>query len=278
MSIEWNANLRSRIVIGFSGGVLLMFVAYAGGWYFWGFVLLLTLLSLYELQIMGSNIGFRKINIIPYIFAAAALLDMYWYTASHLYLLIVAYIFFEMIAALFLYRENQLFESSYTLFTTLYAVLFSGSLVLLRQMRFSGNSTAGYKVIWCIFLGIWVLDTAAYFVGKSIGRQKLFPEISPKKTVEGGTAGLCGALVLVIVSKYIYFNELRLSDVVIIGIIIGIFGQIGDAVESFIKRKTGVKDSSSVLPGHGGILDRFDSLIFVSPFIYFYVKYFSGLF
>ena len=102
----------------------------------------------------------------------------------------------------------------------------------------------------------------------------LFPRISPKKTVEGGISGFLSAVAVLIVSHLTFFPELALIHAVTLGIIIGTLGQLGDLIESFLKRQTGVKDSSSILPGHGGILDRFDSLIFISPFVYLYIRYF----
>lgn len=127
------------------------------------------------------------------------------------------------------------------------------------------------KIIISIFILIWVNDTFAYIVGKSIGKNKLFESISPKKTIEGFFGGLVFACIgSLLIAKY--FVPMTLLFWPTIAIIVGIFGTIGDLVESRFKRLAGVKDSGSIMPGHGGILDRLDSVIFVAPFIYLYLQ------
>jgi phosphatidate cytidylyltransferase len=127
-------------------------------------------------------------------------------------------------------------------------------------------------------LGIaWLSDTGAYFAGRSLGRNKLHPQISPNKTVEGYVGGLVTCILGVAVIKYLGLPELSWLDVPVIGLGAGTLGVLGDLTESLIKRATGVKDSGSIMPGHGGILDRVDSLIFVVPVLYGYAMYVKGL-
>jgi len=273
VGVEWSTNLRNRLVVGFTGGLFLLIVAYLGGWFFFGFILALTMVALYELQSMGAKAGVSRFNPLLYLFGIIILFDFYIYSAAHLYIIIIFFVTSEIILSFILNKENQLIECAYTIFTSFYAVLFTGSLVLIREAGRNGQYTIGYKVIWSIFFGIWFLDTTAYFVGKSIGRQKLCPQISPNKTIEGSIGGFIAAIAALIIGKYAFFKELSIIHSVNIGIILGVMGQIGDVAESFIKRKAGVKDSSAILPGHGGILDRFDSLIFASPFVYLYLTY-----
>ncbi len=122
-------------------------------------------------------------------------------------------------------------------------------------------------IIIGIFILIWTNDTFAYIVGKKWGRYKLFERISPKKTMEGFAGGMLFTLIAsVILSKY--FTEFNAVLWISSAIFVSIFGTIGDLVESKFKRQAGVKDSGAIMPGHGGILDRLDSLIFVSPFLY----------
>ena len=120
------------------------------------------------------------------------------------------------------------------------------------------------------FLLIWANDTFAYLVGIAIGRTKLFERISPKKTWEGTIGGIiCTQGIAYIIS--IYFTELTMIQWMIIALIISVFGTLGDLVESMFKRSLGVKDSGNILPGHGGILDRFDAVLLCSPFVVVYL-------
>lgn len=123
-------------------------------------------------------------------------------------------------------------------------------------------------IVYALFI-IWATDSGAYFIGRAFGKKKLWPEISPKKTVEGFFGGIASALIVAIL--FVLFTEINESmwNLLWITTILSIFGQIGDLVESAIKRHYSVKDSGNILPGHGGILDRFDSLLFVLPFMHF---------
>jgi phosphatidate cytidylyltransferase len=124
-----------------------------------------------------------------------------------------------------------------------------------------------------VFASIWVCDSAAYFAGRAFGRHRLFERVSPKKSWEGAVAGFVGAVAAFVVGKVIALPYLGLAEAVFCGVIVGVFGQVGDLAESLLKRDAGVKDSSSLIPGHGGILDRFDSLMFVSPLLFFYLDF-----
>lgn len=121
------------------------------------------------------------------------------------------------------------------------------------------------------FILIWVNDTFAYLIGKNFGKQKLFPSISPKKTVEG----FLGGLFFVCVSSYFiakFTHTLDSTNWLILSIIVSVFGTLGDLIESKYKRQAGVKDSGVIMPGHGGLLDRLDSIIFAAPFIYLFLR------
>ena len=122
-----------------------------------------------------------------------------------------------------------------------------------------------------LFAGIWICDSGTYFAGRAFGKHKLFERVSPKKTWEGAIAGAGSAIIGVTLITIWLFPQLRWYDGVIIGAIIGVMGQTGDLVESHLKRACGVKDSSQIIPGHGGVLDRFDSLLFVGPVVFLYL-------
>jgi len=138
------------------------------------------------------------------------------------------------------------------------------------------NNEFNPNLILGCFILIWVNDTFAFIVGSKIGKQKLFISVSPKKTVEGFLGGLffCCICSLAIAN---YIGELNFTNWLIISIIISVFGTLGDLVESKYKRKSQVKDSGVLLPGHGGLLDRLDSIMFASPFIYLFLKTLSNV-
>ncbi|MBX7052343.1 MAG: phosphatidate cytidylyltransferase [Flavobacteriales bacterium] len=122
-----------------------------------------------------------------------------------------------------------------------------------------------------MFLLLWVNDTGAYFSGKYLGKHKLFPSVSPNKTIEGLVGGILLSLVLSFILSQ-YFTVLTLRDWLSTSIIVAVFGNLGDLFESHLKRTFGVKDSGNIIPGHGGVLDRFDGLFLTAPFLFFYLK------
>ncbi|MES2812759.1 MAG: phosphatidate cytidylyltransferase [Bacteroidota bacterium] len=130
------------------------------------------------------------------------------------------------------------------------------------------------SIIIGIFILIWINDTFAYIVGKSFGKHKLFERISPKKTIEGFIGGLVFAIIGgVLLSKY--YVSLPVLHWILIAVIASVFGTLGDLVESKFKRVAQVKDSGTIMPGHGGIYDRLDSIIFVAPFVFLFLKIIS---
>jgi phosphatidate cytidylyltransferase len=128
---------------------------------------------------------------------------------------------------------------------------------------------AGITYIFYSLFMIWATDSGAYFIGKAMGKKKLWPEISPNKTVEGSIGGVICALIVAILFSFFTDIDASLLQLLVMTIVLSIFGQIGDLVESALKRHYNVKDSGNILPGHGGILDRFDSLLFVWPLLGF---------
>ncbi|MDG1871369.1 MAG: phosphatidate cytidylyltransferase [Flavobacterium sp.] len=145
--------------------------------------------------------------------------------------------------------------------------------IIITKIPF-GKDGYNPKILISIFILIWTNDTFAYIVGKSIGRTKLFERISPKKTIEGFFGGVVFAVVVsyVIAKYYIEIAESNIYIWIIIAIIVGFFGTVGDLIESKFKRVAGVKDSGKIMPGHGGVLDRLDSVIFVAPIVFLFYQ------
>ncbi len=140
-------------------------------------------------------------------------------------------------------------------------------LVALRDVRPDGEA-----LTFMLLATVWVMDTAAYAFGKWAGKKQL-STISPKKTWEGAAAGFVSAVLMALLSRALMSEPVSLLFAVTAGVLIGVFGQLSDIAESMIKRAAGAKDSSNLLPGHGGVLDRFDSYIFLAPVIYYLTVY-----
>jgi phosphatidate cytidylyltransferase len=177
---------------------------------------------------------------------------------------------------LFRNKESAVSNLGSTLLGIFYIGFFSAALVDIREFYndsiFTYNQ-GGYLII-AILVSIWVCDSAAYFLGTALGKHKLMPRISPNKSWEGAIAGFIFSVLTMIAAKALFLEFLEWRDTIVIGIIVGILGQCGDLIESMIKRDSRVKDSSNIIPGHGGILDRFDSLLFTAPAVYLYLKLF----
>ncbi|MGE5313255.1 MAG: phosphatidate cytidylyltransferase [Acidobacteriota bacterium] len=139
-------------------------------------------------------------------------------------------------------------------------------------VRATTYAWGGWTII-SIFASLWMCDTMAYFGGMAMGRHKLFVRVSPNKTWEGAAWGFLASVATMLLMRSLVLPYVAVHQAVVIGLIIGIFGQIGDLVESAMKRDAGIKDSSSLIPGHGGVLDRFDSLVFTAPILYLYIDF-----
>ncbi len=196
---------------------------------------------------------------------------------------------------LFRNRGSALLNLAVTIFGVVYVSLFLGALVGIRGLfnptdfPVSGHFNLlgpdvppevvgtidrwGGATVISLFATIWICDTAAFSAGRKLGRHKLFPRVSPNKTWEGAIAGLVFAIATFLAAREIVLPYMRMIDALVCGAIVGVFGQLGDLAESVLKRDAGVKDSSTLIPGHGGVLDRFDSLMFVSPLIFFYLDF-----
>lgn len=165
--------------------------------------------------------------------------------------------------------EHPLAATALTAFAVLYPAGLASFLLSIRHLRFGEQSWAGAWLVFFPLVVTWVCDTAAMFAGKAIGGRKLWPAISPGKTWSGSVAGVAFAMITVPVLNLAVLDRLGIAlpigQGLLFGLVLGIIGQVGDLAESLYKREVGLKDSSNLIPGHGGVLDRFDSLYFVLP-------------
>jgi phosphatidate cytidylyltransferase len=162
-----------------------------------------------------------------------------------------------------------------TLSGVIFVSFFIGHLLLIRDLKFAageGFRPVGRSFVFFLMIVIWVTDTGAWWVGRSFGRLRFAPIISPKKSWEGAIAGTVMAGLAAFVFREFFLREaLGGVEALFYGVVIAVTAQISDLAESLMKRSFGVKDSSSLLPGHGGILDRFDSFIFSAPLFYYFL-------
>jgi phosphatidate cytidylyltransferase len=172
----------------------------------------------------------------------------------------------------YLFRFRDIPSVAARLTATITGVVYAGFLTthLALFKRLAPMSEGGHFVILVLVIA-WLADTGGYFAGRFLGKAKLYEAVSPKKTWAGAWGGIAGSFVGVLVMKLAFLGWLGWVDVVAISVVGGAVGQLGDLTESLIKRSVGVKDSGALLPGHGGILDRIDAVLFIAPFVYAYV-------
>ncbi len=249
--------------------------------FYWQNALLLLLFVFGIISLMEFNklIGLK--GLIPYlIFVLLYFGFWYWCLVYHadlgtdeaiqILLVITIFVNLFLIKDLFSEKKIPLFVTKRYITTTFY--ISSGFIFMLLITNYN-NAYTPFLLLGGFIL-VWVNDSFAYLVGKNFGKQKLFPRISPKKTVEGFLGGLFFACV----SSYFiaeYTETLSFTNWLILAIIVSVFGTLGDLIESKFKRQANVKDSGVIMPGHGGLLDRLDSIIFAAPFIYLFLRILS---
>jgi phosphatidate cytidylyltransferase len=212
-------------------------------------------------------IGHMGIRINPFVGGILCLLLVFCFYLDNYYMVWLA----VCLMSLFITRyfsvmplEDSVNQVAYSFLGVVYVSGLMGYFILLRGMEH------GNHILFFLFMVIWSGDIAAYYVGKSIGKTPLAPKISPGKTLEGSAAGLVGSVAGGVAAQQLFFEALPLNHCLIMALLCGTMGQIGDLAESLFKRRAGVKDSGSLIPGHGGVLDRLDSLMFAGPAFYIY--------
>ncbi|GFH41584.1 phosphatidate cytidylyltransferase [Lactococcus hodotermopsidis] len=259
--------MKQRIITGVVAGAVFLGLAILGGTAFHVLVALLVMIAMTELFKM------RKLEILSFegILATIAALSLSMPTTLYLpklgtdsnLTLFTLFLFIMMGIMVFTNGKYSFEDLGFPFLSAFYIGIGFQNLLAARE-----NSL--FIFFLALFI-VWATDSGAYFVGRKIGKTKLIPSVSPNKTVEGSLGGVISAIVVAAIMVFLYPNqapEIGIFRLIILVAIFSIVGQLGDLVESSLKRYFGVKDSGKILPGHGGILDRFDSMIFVFPIMH----------
>jgi len=269
------SNRTTRIIVSVLSIPVLLAISIVGKY---AFLLLMVSISLIAFGEFAKILSHKNIfvNKVIGVLSVIFIFIYAYFKWTELLILVLLIPVLLLISELFRNKASAINNLGGSLLGIFFIGMFSSSAIFIREF-YSDNvllyNQGGY-LIAAIFVSIWMCDSAAYFLGTAFGKHKLFLRVSPKKSWEGAIAGFVFSVVSMAAAKIIILDFFSWQDAIVIGLLIGIFGQIGDLVESLLKRDSGVKDSSSLIPGHGGILDRFDSFIFVSPIIFLYLHFF----
>jgi phosphatidate cytidylyltransferase len=213
-------------------------------------------------------------NTLVGIYSSAYLVVNFYFNLMPVNFVIISIVMLLMLTELFRNHGSAIINSAVTLLGIFYIGLFSSAIIAIREFYKQWNYSYGGMLIIALMITIWACDSAAFFIGSAIGKHKLFPRVSPNKSWEGAIAGFIFSVAAMVICKKLFLGFLSVENAAAIGIITGSVGQAGDLIESLIKRDAKVKDSSNLIPGHGGVFDRFDSLFLTAPAVYLYLTIF----
>ena len=251
-------DLGIRITSGVIGLILLIAIVFIGGIPLNIGVIGLSLLGLYEFFRAIKKLGFNPITSIAYLSTIFIFIRLFYSSITMDFIL--TFLVIILFSFTVLQNDKNLIDISLTILGIIYIPFLLSFLVYLE----------GTKYIWIIFTIAFGTDTFAYLIGSKLGKHKLSPLISPKKSVEGAIGGVLGSVIVTLIYSYI-FSIGPWWSVLILAVLGSLVSQLGDLSASKIKRFAEIKDFGKIMPGHGGMLDRFDSIIFASPVVYYYV-------
>jgi len=290
------SNLTKRILVAAIGIPIVIYVAFMP-YSLLGLMIIFALIAVHEFyglaKIKGFvpqvTIGMILTALIVLSFAHAQLLGAALYFHPHteiatltvflLPIIMIVGVIATLTAELFKGYPNPIVQVSVTLAGAVYIGFGVGGLYGVYEFFYdpSGQTSSAAVFLITLLASIWICDSAAFTVGRKMGRHKIAERVSPNKTWEGGIAGFIAAIATWLIARaYIGgLEEVSLSTAIAVGIIVGAMGQIGDFAKSMFKRDAGVKDSSTLIPGHGGVLDRLDSILFAAPLTYIWLHLFG---
>lgn len=268
------SNLQQRIAVAFAGIPLLIWLTWMGGTVFFALVLLLSLLGTYEFYRLLAVRTFPPALSLLLFFSILLQLNFFLSVVDTWVIVLVILMVF-LVLELFRTKGSGIVNVGSSMMAVLYVNMTLGSLILIRKI-----DSMGFSLVLLMFVCIWSADILAYFGGSRLGgrffKRKFFERLSPHKTWEGFITGCAGSI---LASALVSFFDpgLPVGFALSVGLFTGLLSPLGDLVESMFKRDAGVKDSSTLIPGHGGILDRFDTVMFISPLLYLYIFFSKGL-
>jgi phosphatidate cytidylyltransferase len=270
------ANIGPRVAVIAIGVPCLFFITARGGFFFLLLVDLIILLGLHEFYNLMAAKGYRPSRLLGAVGAVAVSLHVFR-GGPAVTLVVTLFLMMVMVRQLLQPEVTRaLTDIAVTVLGVMYVGWLASHLVMLRELPalLGGDPALGAGLVYYVALVVWSCDTCAFLVGILVGRRKLMPRISPAKTVEGGVGGLVGGGL----AGYLCASSFVPYITPIAGTALGLatagVAQLGDLVESMLKRDAGLKDSATLIPGHGGVLDRVDSLLFAAPVVYYYFRLF----
>jgi phosphatidate cytidylyltransferase len=238
--------------------------------YFTGLVVVAAVIGQYEFYRMAQSKGIKPLTILGMVLGVLIVTGGFYghsrFDTGQAFFIAFCLLAI-MITRLFSTRpvEGAVEDIAITLLGIFYvAMLFGFQLAIYREVD-------GKRWLAFMYLLIWASDTGAYYIGSSLGKRKLYPKISPKKSVEGLIGGMLAAAGVALLCRVWFLPSVGIQEAAVLGLVLAVTGTLGDLVESLFKRSAGVKDSGSLIPGHGGILDRMDSMLFAAPVLYYYL-------
>ncbi len=261
--------MRTRVLTSAVGLPVLFLILFMGEKYISFAVMLISLIALYEFYSAFEYAKFKPVKIFGYICTFSLYVIYYLKLSPVFYGVCISFLLYGLLFYMVLNAKSNVVDIAITILGFIYI---SCSFIYIAFIVREDN----YFFIWYIFLLAWITDTFAYFCGRFFGKRKLIERVSPKKTVAGAIGGVIGSVVVVFAFAWIFKREFAIYAI-ILGFVGSVFSQFGDLIASKIKRYCGIKDFGKIFPGHGGVLDRFDSIILTAPFVYYFMKIYEWM-
>ncbi|TYP54279.1 phosphatidate cytidylyltransferase [Thermosediminibacter litoriperuensis] len=256
----------TRVLSAIVGIILLWFIINRGEAIFLSFVVLMSAVANWELHRAFKKSGIDTKIVYSTLTGTLLLTTVYFLpNVKILFLPLFIIIVLSFFSNIVNYERNKMEDIVFSIFSFIYTSIPLTHIILIRNLQH------GVAFVWWVFVTTWSCDTLAYITGMFAGRHKLAPNISPNKSIEGSIGGIFGSIVASFLFARFTLPQIPLFDTVTVGLLVGILSQIGDLSASLIKRFCRIKDFSNLIPGHGGVLDRFDSALFSFPVAYYYI-------